>query len=132
MSYTILVVDDSAIVRSMVKKAIGMAGLDVSQVHEAANGREALEVLARSWIDVVFADINMPEMTGAELVRKMSEHPAFASIPVVIVSSERGEARIEELRRCGARAYVKKPFRPEDFRQVVDQLLEAKGDDHAR
>ena len=127
MSYSILIVDDSAIVRTMVKKAVAMAGLDVSQVHEAANGKEALAVLGRTWIDVVFADINMPEMTGTELVRRMKADPALASTPVVIVSSEQSQIRIDELKACGARAYLKKPFRPEQFREVVEKLLGAQG-----
>jgi two-component system, chemotaxis family, chemotaxis protein CheY len=132
LSYTILIADDSAIVRSMVKKAIGMAGLDVGRVHEAANGREALELLRHTWVDVVFADINMPEMTGAELVRAMRDDPALAATPVVIVSSERSQARVDELRRDGARAYVKKPFRPEQFRAVVESLLQGAGGGHGR
>jgi len=132
MSYTILVADDSAIVRTMVKKAISMAGLPVGQVHEAANGREALEVLRRTWIDVVLADINMPEMTGAELLRAMKADPALASTPVVIVSSEHSPARVEEMTRCGASAYVKKPFRPEQFRAVVTELLACVEANHGR
>jgi two-component system, chemotaxis family, chemotaxis protein CheY len=123
MSYSVLVADDSAIVRAMVKKALVMAGLDLGAVHEAADGREALAVLGKSWVDVVFADINMPVMNGLELVREMRETPAFAATPVVIVSSDRSRARMEELERCGVRAYVKKPFRPEQFRSVVDGLL---------
>lgn len=125
MSYTILVADDSAIVRAMVKKAISMAGLPIGQVHEAANGEEALGILRKHWVDVVFADINMPVMTGPELVQQMKADPALASTPVVIVSSERSPARVEEMQRSGARAYVKKPFRPEQFRAVVEELLAA-------
>lgn len=132
MSYTVLIADDSAIVRTMVKKALTMAGLELGQVHEAANGKEALAVLGSTWIDVVFADINMPEMTGAELVQRMKADPALAATPVVIVSSEQTQARIDEMKRCGAKAYVKKPFRPEQFRAVVDELLGPKGEGHAR
>ena len=132
MSYTILIADDSAIVRTMVKKALAMTGLDVGQVHEAANGKEALAILANTWIDVVFADINMPEMSGAELVRHMKADPALAATPVVIVSSEQTQARIDEMKRWGAKAYVKKPFRPEQFRDVVENLLGGKGEGHAR
>ena len=132
MSYTILVADDSAIVRAMVKKAIAMAGLPIGQVHEAANGEEALDILRKHWIDVVFADINMPVMTGPELVKSMKADPALASTPVVIVSSERSPARVEEMQRSGARAYVKKPFRPEQFRAVVEELLEAGEGPHGR
>jgi two-component system chemotaxis response regulator CheY len=127
VSYSVLIADDSAIVRAMVKKSLGMAGLALGEVHEAASGREALEVLRRSWVDVVFADINMPEMDGAELVRAMKADPALAATPIVIVSSERSEARIAELRADGAAAYVKKPFRPEGFREVVERLLGGAG-----
>jgi two-component system, chemotaxis family, chemotaxis protein CheY len=123
MSYAILVADDSAIVRTMVRKAIGMAGLDVGEVHEAADGQEALELLGRTWIDIVFADINMPRMNGLELVRRMRATPALQATPIVIVSSDRTRAHIDELERNGVRAYVKKPFRPEQFRDVVDGLL---------
>ena len=132
MSYTVLIADDSAIVRSMVKKALAMAGLDLGQVHEAANGKEALAILGSNWIDVVFADINMPEMTGVELVRSMKADPALAATPVVVVSSEQTQARIDEMRRWGAKAYVKKPFRPEQFRAVIEELLGPNGEGHAQ
>jgi two-component system chemotaxis response regulator CheY len=132
MSYTILVADDSAIVRTMVRKAIAMAGLPVGQVHEAANGREALEVLRRAWVDVVFADINMPEMTGIELLEAMKGDAALAATPVVIVSSDRNPARVEQTQRAGASAYVKKPFRPEQFRDVVNALLAGGEGSHGR
>lgn len=132
MSYTILVADDSAIVRTMLKKALAMTGLDVGQVHEAADGKEALAILERTWVDVVFADINMPEVGGAELLRRMKADPALAATPVVIVSSEQAQSRIDEMQRCGAKAYLRKPFRPEQFRDVVEDLLGAKGEGHAR
>jgi two-component system, chemotaxis family, chemotaxis protein CheY len=123
MSYNVLIVDDSSIIRSMVKKSIAMSGIDVKEMHEASNGLEALKVLSSEWIDVVFADLNMPEMGGAELVAKMAEDSVLVSTPVVIVSSEHSEARIDELKRCGIRAYIKKPFRPENFREVVTEVL---------
>jgi two-component system chemotaxis response regulator CheY len=123
MSYTILIADDSAIVRTMVKKSIGMAGLPVGKVFEAANGKEALEVLASNWVDIVFADLNMPEMSGSELVEKMSQDAMLVTTPVVIVSSEQSQVKIDELKAKGIRAYIKKPFRPEGFREVVDEVL---------
>jgi two-component system chemotaxis response regulator CheY len=123
MSYAILIVDDSSIVRTMVKKSIGMAGLPIGSVYEASNGREALEVLAGNWVDIVFADLNMPEMNGTELVEAMSADSMLVSTPVVVVSSEQSQVKIEELKAKGIRAYIKKPFRPESFRQVVDEVL---------
>ena len=128
MSYAVLIVDDSAIIRTMVKKAIAMSGLEVSTVHEAGNGREALEVLNHNWVDIVFADLNMPEMGGVELVEKMAADNMLVSTPVVIVSSDQSEARILELKERGIRAYIKKPFRPENFREAVNMLLASGGE----
>ncbi len=129
MGMTVLIVDDSAVIRSVVRRAIGMSGLEVGAIHEAASGVEALQVLSQTWIDIVFADLNMPEMNGVELVRKMSQDNLLVSIPVVIVSSERNEEKIDELKRLGIRAYLRKPFRPESFRDIVRDVLEP-GDAH--
>ncbi len=131
MSYSVLIVDDSSTIRKIVRRCIEMSGLDVKEVFEAENGLEALEVLDGEWIDIVFADLNMPKMSGMELVEKMSEDDLLLTTPVVIVSSERSEARIEELMNRGIRAYIKKPARPEKFRDVIETVLNMKegGDD---
>jgi len=125
MSYRVLIVDDSSVVRSMVRKAVSMAGLDIEEVHEAGNGRQALETLQHHWVDIVFTDLHMPEMTGIELVEAMARSGVLATTPVVVVSSDPSESRVEELRRLGVRAYLKKPFRPEGFRAVVEEVLQA-------
>jgi two-component system chemotaxis response regulator CheY len=131
MSYNVLIVEDSAITRTIVKKSLAMCGLDLGQIHEAANGVEALQKLATEWVDLVFADINMPEMNGIELVEKMAQDNLLASIPVIIVSTERSQTQIDRLRQCGVRGYIKKPSRPEDFRNVIDEVLGAAGGSHA-
>jgi two-component system chemotaxis response regulator CheY len=133
MSYAVLIVDDSPTVRAVIRRSLGMMGLEVSEVHEAGNGLEALAVLSDHWVDIVFADLNMPEMNGVELVEKMSEDHILVSVPVVIVSSERNPNRIEELQRKGIRAYVKKPFKPEGLRDVIEEVLlkAAAGGEHA-
>jgi two-component system chemotaxis response regulator CheY len=123
MSYRVLIVDDSAVVRTMVKKAISMAGLDVEEVHEAANGLEALQQLKAHWVDIVFTDLHMPVMNGMELVQSMARDGVLATTPVVVVSSDPSETRAEDLKRLGVRAYLKKPFRPEGFREVIEGLL---------
>jgi len=127
MGYRVLVVDDSEIVRTIVKKSIAMSGLEVEEIFEAGNGLEALDVLDSEWVDIVFADLNMPEMNGVELVDRMSEDNLLVSIPVVIVSSEHSQQRIDELKERGIRAYLKKPFRPESFRDVVSDVLGTMG-----
>jgi two-component system, chemotaxis family, chemotaxis protein CheY len=123
MSYSVLVVDDSSVVRRMVKRALTMSGVEVAPVHEAANGHEALAILDHHWVDIVFADINMPGMTGAELLATMAKSPVLAATPVVIVSSEHSEERRRQMTELGARAYLVKPFRPESIKQVMWQVL---------
>ncbi len=123
MSLSVLIVDDSAIVRAVERKVLALTGIRLGRLHEAANGQEALEVLRRTRVDLVLADVNMPTMSGVELLAAMHRDPALASIPVVIVSSDRTEQRIDELHRTGARAYVTKPFRPEQLGKVLRAVL---------
>lgn len=123
MSYRILLVDDSPVVRHMIRKAIEMSGLDVGEIVEAANGNEALLAMEKSWIDVVVADINMPVMTGAEMVKEMVAREFMATIPVIIVSSEKSARRLAELKQLGVKAYLNKPFRPEQIKQVIGEVL---------
>jgi two-component system chemotaxis response regulator CheY len=123
MGYNILVVDDSRVVRAMVIRTLKMAEMDLGDVHEAANGREALDLLGREWVDLVLADINMPVMSGVQMIEEMSRSGLMSSVPVVIISTERSATRIEELKTKGIRAYLRKPFTPESIRSVVEQVL---------
>ena len=123
MSYCILLVDDSPVVRHMIRKVIEISGLDIGQIVEASNGSEALEAIEKNWIDVVVADINMPVMTGAEMVKQMVERDFMATTPVIIVSSEKSAKRMEELKQLGVKAYLNKPFRPEQIKQVIGEVL---------
>jgi len=126
MAYNVLIVDDSRVTRAMVAKIVRMSGLDLGEIYEAGNGREGLEQLEANWIDVVFADINMPEMTGIEMVDRMSQSGVLATTPVVIISTERSVTRIQELKAKGASAYLKKPFTPENVKAVIEDVLGAK------
>ena len=127
MGLQMLVVDDSPVTRKMVRRAIGLCGLEVAEVHEAGNGAEALTQLASHRVDLVLADINMPVMNGVELVERMARDPGLAAIPVVIVATPMSQDRVEFVLDKGARAYLAKPFRPEALRDVVVQILGPKG-----
>jgi len=122
-----LVVDDSPVTRKMVRRALGLCGLEVSQVHEAGDGAEALDQLGRHHIDLVLADINMPVMNGIELVERMCSDPELCAVPVVIVATPMSQDRVEHVLDRGARAYLAKPFRPEALRDVVVQILGTAG-----
>lgn len=123
MSLNVLVVDDSPVMRRMVRRSLEMCGLAVGEVYEAGDGIEALTFLGSRWIDVVIADVNMPAMGGVEMVEKMARDKALARVPVVMVSSDRSEASIERLTKLGVRGYLTKPFRPEVFRQLMQDIL---------
>jgi two-component system chemotaxis response regulator CheY len=118
MSYSILVVDDSPLIRKMMKRALGLSSLDLGTIHEATNGKEALEVLQKEWIDVVLADIHMPVMTGAELIELMSRDDLLGKIPVVVISAERSEPAIAHLKQLGICAHLMKPFTPEQVLEI--------------
>lgn len=123
MSINLLVVDDSSVMRKMVIRSLGMSGLSLGVVHQAENGREALDCLRRVWVDLVLTDIHMPEVSGIELVERMRGDPLLSAVPVVVVSTERSDARIEHLGRLGIRGYVSKPFRPEQLAALVCGVL---------
>lgn len=123
MAYNILIVDDSETVRAVISKTLSMTGLPVGELYQAGNGAEALTVLKEHWIDLVFTDINMPVMTGVELVARMQEEDLLKTVPVVVVSTEGSKTRMEDLIQQGVRAYIRKPFVPETLRDVVDSIL---------
>jgi len=121
MSLNVLIVDDSAVMRAMVIKTLRAAGLPIGQIFQAANGREGLEVLPGHWVDVIFADINMPVMSGEEMIEKIRANPIWADLPIVVISTDGSKARIESLRgKCTE--FVHKPFAPEVVRDVIAKL----------
>jgi two-component system chemotaxis response regulator CheY len=123
MAYNILIVDDSLMARTFIARALEMAGLSLSQLHQATNGQEALDLLQREWVDLVLTDINMPDMNGDELVRRMRATDLLKSIPVVIVSTDCSERRMAEMTAAGVQGYLTKPVTPEDLKATVERLL---------
>ncbi len=128
MALNILIADDSQIVRAVIVKSLELANVPVAQLHQASNGLEALGILVRHPVDLVFADINMPIMNGVQMIERMNGDERLKHIPIVIVSTEGSTTRVEELMTHGVRAYLRKPFRPENIREVVEQIIEV---DHA-
>jgi two-component system chemotaxis response regulator CheY len=123
MDLNILIVDDSALTRKAIGRILGMIDLDAGELFEAENGTEALKVLDEKNIDLVLADLNMPEMGGIEMIYHMRGNEATRNIPVVIVSTESSTTVIEGLLADGAKDYLHKPFTPEDFREVITRIL---------
>ncbi|MFP4417354.1 MAG: response regulator [Fibrobacterota bacterium] len=123
MAYTIMIVDDSETIRSMLTRTIGMTRLPVRSILQAQNGKDALSLLENNWVDIIFSDINMPQMNGIELIDVMRGHPEYRDIPVVVVSTEGSSTRIRELEEKGIKEYLRKPFTPENIRDVIINTL---------
>lgn len=124
MALNILIVDDSPVMRAFIRKVVGMTALDVGQMLEAGHGGEALALLGQHWMDLVLTDINMPEMNGEELVRRMEGDALLRAVPVIVVSTDASANRVEHLLALGAKGYVTKPFTPEALAAEVERVLE--------
>jgi two-component system chemotaxis response regulator CheY len=120
---TLLIVDDSATMRAMVKRAATLSGVALGAILEAANGQEALDVLGRSKVDAVFTDINMPVMTGVELLKRMAAEAKWSHVLRVIISTDASDVRRQEVSDLNVRHYVQKPVRPEAVCDVLSQLV---------
>jgi two-component system, chemotaxis family, chemotaxis protein CheY len=122
MSVNVLVVDDSDVIRTMILKTMRLADIPLGATFEASNGREALEVLEDNWVDVVLADINMPIMDGIEMIEKIRATDGFSDVPVIVISTEWADSRVARLRELGVEAYLRKPFTPEQVREVITEV----------
>jgi len=123
MAFNILIVDDSPAMRRVVRRVVDLSGVDTGKYLEAGNGVEALTVLRSEWVDLIMTDINMPGMDGEELLREVRLDPMLASIPVLVVSTDRSDARVKQMMAIGADGYVSKPFMPAELSQEMHRLL---------
>jgi two-component system, chemotaxis family, chemotaxis protein CheY len=123
MAYNILIVDDSKSMRKVILKTLALSGFPVGKSLEASNGIEALEILKNEWVDLVLSDIHMPGMDGFELLRSLRQNECFDDLPIVFVTTEGNEERLQTLMELGAKAYLRKPFRPEEMRSVLCKVL---------
>lgn len=122
MAINILVVDDSAVMRSMIIKTIKNTGIEVGEVHQAGNGAEGLEVLDNNWLDLLFIDVNMPVMDGMEMLAQVRKNPITMDMPVLIVSTESNNERIKIIDEQYA-GFVHKPFTAEVLKEKILDVL---------
>ena len=118
----ILIVDDSAMMRAMIKRVIKLADVPVESILEASNGREGLELLEKHDVQLLLTDINMPVMTGTELLREISNKERWAKLRRVIISTDGSAARRDEAAGLDVRWYLEKPFSPEVIRDVLTEV----------
>jgi two-component system chemotaxis response regulator CheY len=119
---TILIVDDSVTVRQQVSLALAQAGY---RVVEAQDGRDALLMLERGGVSMVISDVNMPRMNGFEMLERIKLHPRHASVPVVMLTSERRPDLVERAKKAGASGWITKPFNAELLMAAMVKVLGA-------
>ena len=119
MAKTIMVVDDSASIRMVVGIALRGAGYDVI---EAQDGKDALAKLTGQKIHLIISDVNMPVMGGISFVKAIKQHASYRFTPIIMLTTESDEAKKREGQLAGAKAWVLKPFKPEQMLGAVQKL----------
>jgi two-component system chemotaxis response regulator CheY len=119
----VLIVEDSPTMRALLVSALeGLAR--PLKVTEVGSGFDALRRLPRERFDLIVTDVNMPDINGLELVSFVRRNPAYARVPLVIVSTEGSDRDREKGLALGADAYLVKPFEPDDLQRIVESLLD--------
>lgn len=121
MALNVLVVDDSAVMRSIVIRTLKLSGIELNEICQAGNGQQALDLLEKHWIDLVLVDINMPVMNGIEMINHVRQKADLSELPIIVVSTESSETRIEMLKEKNI-VFVHKPFSAETLREAVFKL----------
>lgn len=115
-----LVVDDSYTMRNMVSLALKEAKFDVV---EAGDGDEAVKAIGENdKFDVVITDINMPNMNGIELIKKLRVNPKFKFTPILVLTTEGGEDKKQEGKTAGATGWIVKPFNPDVLLSAIKKV----------
>ncbi len=118
--HAILAVDDSSSMRQMVAFTLKNAGFHVV---EAVDGQDALQKANSRDFDLVLTDQNMPRMDGLELTRKLRENPKFKTTPILILTTESGDAMKQAGRAAGATGWLVKPFDPTKLIEVIGKVI---------
>ena len=109
MLYNILIIDDSQTMRSLIKKVIRMSSIEVDHLYEADSGKTGIEILYdNSNINLVLADINMPVMDGIEMTKIIKNDETLSDLPIIFITTEGTEHRINEIRNLGIEAFIRK------------------------
>ncbi|MFH2092884.1 MAG: response regulator [Pseudomonadota bacterium] len=121
-SFVILIVDDSASLRNLIRKSLESAGFD--NLLEAVDGKDALDIMMEHKVDLIISDINMPKVNGIELLRAVLNHPTLKKIPFIVLTSQTQEETFKEMMQMGATDFIKKPFTKEDLIIKIKSIIE--------
>ena len=119
----VLVVDDSAVMRKIIKKNIADSGMVVSDYIDAGDGKQALDAVSKNDIDLILCDWNMPNMSGIEFVKTLRSLNLPKKIPVIMITTEGSDAKVNEAKESGADGYLTKPFTPDQIRDTLGNYI---------
>ena len=122
MPKSIMIVDDAQSMRGLVAMTLRNNGYEVI---EAQDGADAIKKIEKDGLklDLVITDLNMPNMDGIELIKRLKDHARYRFVPIVMLTTESQEAKKEEGRLAGAKAWVVKPFKPDVLVGVVKKII---------
>jgi two-component system chemotaxis response regulator CheY len=123
MALDVLIVDDSAAIRKILHRVLMQAEVPLGAVHEANDGRDALEKLRANSVGLILSDINMPNMDGIELLGHLKADAQLRCVPVVMVTTEGSQARVMQALELGANGYVRKPFTAEQIKEKLAGII---------
>ncbi|SMG02519.1 response regulator [Burkholderia singularis] len=126
MIRSILAIDDSATMRTLLRATLGDAGYDVTV---AADGDEGLDAAAQETFDLVLTDHYMPSKNGLEVIAALRARRAYEATPILVLTTENGNAFKDAARAAGATGWIEKPLDPDALLELVATL--AAGPSHA-
>jgi two-component system chemotaxis response regulator CheY len=119
----VLIVDDSAAIRKILQRVLRQTDLNLGEVAEAGDGKEAVEILRSRTFGLILSDINMPGMDGLQLLARIKEMDHLKNVPVIMITTEGGQGKVMEAVQLGATGYVRKPFTAEQIKEKLAGVL---------
>ena len=125
MSLRVLIVDDSAAMRSHLRRVLAASGLPIETIVDAADGAQGLLQLQQHEINLILSDLNMPTMDGEEFVKRVKADENLRNVPVIMVTTDNSTDRVMKMRQMGCDGYITKPFTPDIVKQKVLAVMGA-------
>ena len=122
-NYTLLIADDSRMIRKMMKNILAASGYNII---EAKNGTEALQKVEEESVDLMLVDMQMPDMSGLDVIKQLKQNEKFYNLPIFVISSTLDIESMRDAYKAGVLDYFKKPFSPEELKLKVEQVIRHK------
>jgi two-component system chemotaxis response regulator CheY len=117
----VLIVDDSAAIRKILRRVLRQTGLHFVRIHEAGDGVEALQCLRFNKVQLILSDINMPNMDGLQLLSELKSNSEWKDVPIVMITTEGRREEVLKAVQLGASSYIRKPFTAAQIKEKLTQ-----------